>query len=293
MTGRKPNLKATILLNVENLFDIRGWPRERFDNGFSTFQRYCERISIFDLPEQQLFLDISNRFEQIQIKDYTNYLWEAYKKIDENILGSASNIVIMPLQDLGKPFEKTKSSRALHYFLTTSYYDWVAFSDKIIFCESIDELNSNIVKDSLLLLIDDFVGSGKTGCTAIKSYLRTNELLSFENVSVLSIVSQEEGIERIYEETKCIVYSRDVFRKGISNHYDSELAQEHIKTMISMEAKISPRISEQGYSLGFEKSEALVSFSSKTPNNTFPVFWFETETKMSPFPRHRKYKSKK
>lgn len=72
--------------------------------------------------------------------------------------------------------------------------------------------------------------------------------------------------------------------KGITDSYPQQTKEEKKAIMLEIEKKLKPG----KYQFGYEKSEALVTMT-RTPNNTFPVFWMNYEHKGSkfspPFPR--------
>ena len=71
-------------------------------------------------------------------------------------------------------------------------------------------------------------------------------------------------------------------KKGISDKYsDTELSKK-IKLMEHIEKNLDI---PDDYLFGYKKSEALVTMI-RTPNNTFPVFWYNKKNEdNAPFPR--------
>ncbi len=104
------------------------------------------------------------------------------------------------------------------------------------------------------------------------------------------MVAQATGVSEIKRITGCTVFSNKVFGRGISDYFPIDQINQLIDLMKKMEAKVSREIEKKDLSLGYEKSEALVCLTNRSPNNTFPIFWYETNTKMSPFPRERIFK---
>jgi hypothetical protein len=288
------NLTLNILLQVEELFKSKNWPIDNNDTQFGLYQRFCQRLSVFDLDGQLLMIKLSTSFEKVLIEQYTDYFWSAYYSVPQAVLENASKLIFMPLLEIGpkKDEVRTKSSSALHYILRNGDYDWVDFNNKFLFIEDVNDLIKEFDNKSILFLIDDFLGSGQTAENAINLFIKKKPELNSTNIIVLTMVAQKQGISWIKENTGCSTFANRVFGKGISDSFVKEDIKPSIALMKKMEIKLAPQIQKNGWSLGYAECEALISISSKSPNNTFPVFWFETEAKVSPFPRYKKFKRK-
>jgi hypothetical protein len=291
VANRNINLNANILILVHELFIERNWSLKPIEHRTSLYERFCERLSIFNYDEQVLLIELAKNFELVPLNNYFECFWSAYFDIPEDILERSEQIFFMPLIDFSKRSinrKITKSSEALYYYMSNNDSDWVHYSEKFKFPENLNDLMINFSSGSILILIDDYIGSGKTACKALSYYKGLGIGLSSENLFVLTLAAQKNGVKEIKNRVNCRVFSDKIFNRGISDTSD-ELSKRKLKlnTMKKMEEKISSLIEKKGFSLGYEKSEALVSLADKTPNNTFPVFWYETETKKSPFPRFR------
>lgn len=146
------------------------------------------------------------------------------------------------------------------------------------------ELKKLELKDGeYLVLVDDFIGSGKTFQKCIEQ-IETYKI-PLEKVLLISIAIQEDGLKLI-ENKKIKCYYSHIEKKGITDYYENEDQIEKKESMriIERKLKFKPK-----FSLGFEQSEALLSLI-RTPNNTFPVFWHEyfdnQKIRKAPFPRY-------
>ena len=83
------------------------------------------------------------------------------------------------------------------------------------------------------------------------------------------------------------VFADIVREKGISDKFESEEAGQKLDEM----KKISKLLHvPKKLSLGYLDSESLVAMN-KTPNNTFPVYWYEGKGHShAPFPRRENVK---
>ena len=136
-------------------------------------------------------------------------------------------------------------------------------------------------KIKTIICIDDFCGSGKTFLDFIKKYL---EYLTGKNIYYVVIHTMQDAKNEIYSFSKendvdINIISTNISDKAFSINYDLGNRKE---TFIRESGKIG--IKSQ-YVLGFNGSEALVSFYNDTPNNTLGVFWKETSMNTPLFPR--------
>ncbi|HTF17224.1 MAG TPA: hypothetical protein VK658_04075 [Chryseolinea sp.] len=298
MAGRNSSRKLSVskLKAIDELFQSKDWKIEFYGSmKNSQYQRFCERMAIFNEADQQFFLDMAACFHQILINDYLTHIWMAYSIIPNKILDEADKIIFSPLLEIlsdgSRKNNSTKSSNALLYHMKGDKYDNANHNQKFEFMEDARKIKSKFTRKSVLIFIDDFIGSGKTAVDTVKSYRNFIPLLNSNNCIITSIVCQQAGQQTILEETQCRVEAKFIYNKAISDKFSGAILEAKLKQMSGMEKNVSKDIMEKGLHLGFEQTEALVCFQARSPNNTLPVFWFETETKMAPFPRARIFKS--
>lgn len=297
----KTFLSPVTIFDLDILFQKKGWEiNEQTDVKRSLYRRYCEILKHIEEDEQNLMIELSYRFEQVQFTEYLEFFLMSLLTIDESILNSKQRIIISPIT---KPFisikkgdkkmvrPKTKSSQFLFYLLASQDLRWLDFSSKFEFLESINDIKDQYsINNSLLLLIDDYVGTGMTAVNCIKSIKKEIENvkeISYNDICVVSIAAQNEGVNVLNRELGVKVYSDKILDKGITDYYPVEQITSKIDLMLNIESKLK---CPEEFSLGFGKSEALITFMNKTPNNTFPVYWHETEKKIAPFPRYKNFK---
>lgn len=251
--------------------------------------------------EQKLLIELSYNFVKIGIGEYVDKFFSAFYDIGTKVLNQKKNIIFAPLED---PYMKaikinsddevalkiTKSADFLYYLLSNSDYAWVDFSNKFIFRQKLpDIIKSFISKETLLVLIDDFVGSGETAiksCGAVMERISKEKEICNSDVCIVSIGALEYGIRNVENILDVRVFSDIVEKKGISDYNFGAEKNAKLELMKVIELKLKCPVK---YSLGYGKSEALFSFMNKSPNNTFPVFWHETKKKAAPFPRYKNY----
>lgn len=297
----KGNISPSIMIQLDSMFQKKGWKiDESIEVKRSLYGRYCEILKSVDENEQNLLIELSYQFLQVEMKDFPELFFMSFILIDESILESKRNIIFTPLttpyvkvkkgrKKVERP--KVKSAQCLFYLLDAYEYRWIDYSPKFVFVDSINGLINQYKEDeTLVVFIDDYIGTGETAVVCIKQFVEEMELkttVNFNDFCVVTIAAQADGITHIFNELKIKSYSDIIRTKGISDKYPTDLAENHVNTMISIEKKLK---CPDEYSLGFGKSEALITFANKTPNNTFPVYWHETERKIAPFPRYKIFK---
>jgi hypothetical protein len=297
----KGNLSTITVMELSKLFKAKSWEiNEIEDVKISLFQRYCDRLKHLNDREQKLFIELSYKFEQIGFSDYLECFLMSFHNLRDDILKNKEKIIFSPLT---KPYlknlngkdkierPKTKSSQFLYYLLASNDLRWIDYSQKFEFCETLTDIKNNFIEQkTLLLLVDDFVGTGDTAircCKTIINEIQADKIINNEDVYVVSIAALKSGIKKIKDELNISTFRNFIRQKGITDNYSSKDAEEKIIVMLGIERKL---YCPKDCSLGFGKSEALISFMNKTPNNTFPAFWHETKTTIAPFPRYKNFK---
>lgn len=134
-----------------------------------------------------------------------------------------------------------------------------------------------------LILIDDYVGSGDTLLGCIN--LIEEKGIKKEIIKSITLVVQKSGKEAI-EKYGVDLYSAIIRNKAITDNYNKEDAEKKIQQMEGISKKL--KVKNKSLYLGYKKSEGLVTMI-KTPNNTFPFYWYEGKRDgkfmMAPFPR--------
>lgn len=156
--------------------------------------------------------------------------------------------------------------------------DW---SEKSLFTsieESKDFLINKPTKRSrrieTVVLMDDFVGTGKTANERIKHY---EEDLSSLNVYFFALAGMKTGFKFLANNNRkyksCIE-----LKKGTELSYSFWKRKKIREKIIDMESILSDKIKRRklkDHSLGWGKSEALYSWTRfNIPNNVYPIFWW-------------------
>lgn len=280
---KKDNLTVNELLKIQKIFKNKNWEIIETKE-FSHFNRYCKRIKQIKLEkERELILELTNNYLWIKEKDYIEHLKIAlHNLVKDKDINDKTKIYIIPLKSPTDE-DKSKSSDCIAYLFNNCElrYD---FSQKI---ELISQQNiKRYLSESnkIILAVDDFIGTGNTAKKFIEDLLNQFKDLKIEDLAILTLVIQEQAIQNLNTEYPNIKIFRSIEKKkGISDKYSDTELFEKIKLMKQIEKKLDI---PNRYLFGYEKSEALVTMI-RTPNNTFPVFWYNKKNEdIAPFPRH-------
>ena len=290
-TGK--SLSVETIGKLTNIFNFHRW--EVSERG--AFNRFCEMLSLLSEDQQACILELTENFLKVDFDIYRYHIKGAISKIDRTVLEKYSRIFIMPLNVIEKEIENQKppkdrksighSSDVIAYaFSDSDIQDQKALSGiKISVIFTLEGLPKNFNADnSLLLLVDDFIGSGETVETCF-SFLASVSNLDKSKIHVLVLVAQNTGIQRLQAQNVKVYYS--VGRtKGITDNYAPPERDQFIKVMEEIEDFLQVK---EKYQFGYNRTEALVKMI-RTPNNTFPFYWLKDKTKTgikytAPFPR--------
>ncbi|WP_067028989.1 hypothetical protein [Allomuricauda sp. CP2A] len=191
-------------------------------------------------------------------------------------LEKGEKILILPVGDFGK------SGSMIAYFVQkTNFHGRMKNSNKLKLVAHLDE--SIFGKDQIyLVLIDDFAGSGKS----IETFYNDKVLKykdRFKEIHFVGIAGMNRAVERIeplfdkvhFPKSNLFkpLFARDSHNFGYRNYNAyREFCYQYGVTLSR------PKILKNGnekyvHALGFENSQALVSFSHGSPNNTLPIIW--------------------
>lgn len=264
-----PVFKANQYAKLKTLFEQQHWDiNEELE--ISYFERYVRTLSRLKEDQQDFLIDLTSRFLHLPQAQYLGHLVRLVKQLradhpDENLIFACC----LPKEDIGK----TKSSTTVLYQFRGStiktqvnlgrHYIVETFTPKFV-------LNTNLTK-SHFVLVDDFIGTGKTALGAI-DYIHElyPNLTDNSKISVLSIVVMQQGKQNI-ETTGATVYASITCTRGITDYYTGAELIDAKNKMTAIEQTLK-HLKPQ-YHFGYEQSEALVCME-RCPNNTFPIYWY-------------------
>lgn len=287
MLGKKV-LSDKYVMKLYTIFEQKKWKLQE-SGDYSVFDRFCSRLAELESDrERDLIIELTNEFLWVQSSMYEEYLLVALKKMFESKewkLEKNKNIYICPLLS-EEDFGKLKSSTYMLYLCQSILMrTYPQFQEgQIRICETPEVLKEHKDRIGSLILVDDFIGSGETalGCLEYLKFLKDAD----KNIYIVSLVAQEEGINNISRE-KISVFTALIRKKAITDAYSELEAKEKIEVMENISKHLH---APKGMQLGYASTESLVAMI-KTPNNTFPVYWYEyKKNTYAPFVRKENIK---
>jgi hypothetical protein len=169
---------------------------------------------------------------------------------------------------------------------------------------AIDIKNSLIEEDTVLVYVDDFIGTAKS----FHTWYRKNKIANifganpriYEEQAILAAIIMEDGYRYMsyyYPEVRVFAeYRPKIFCKINSPFNLSGNRAEMRSLCLKYGSGIITRFHRPNKAIydpfGFDKSESLVAFDYGTPNNSLPIIWCDKEWKPI-FPRTAESRMKK
>jgi hypothetical protein len=250
----------------------------------------------FEETEVSIALDLLEKFEFFSVARIVQIFNEGIQHLYQQ--HSQKQVIFLGIGEFGK------SGSAMAYFLKQT----PVFSDKRykrklhLAATSFDLLL--IIKDHglknadfLLILVDDFIGSGGStiefleGTAKIKGldkFLEENQLAP--TLALLSIIVLKDGLKYIKSKYPELIVTGERREKIFSPHGNIFGYRPKMLPIREFCYKYGVRLSVADNALGFENSQALVAFSHTTPNNTIPIIWSSNHAWHPLYPRFGKDK---
>lgn len=245
-------------------------------------------LNNFQESELKYAIDIASN-----ITIYTSY--EIEEIIDKSLnklfsrLQKNEVLIIHPIGNFGK------SGSMISYFLQkTDYYK--RNRSKIKLLAAINNINFDTNKVYNLILVDDFVGTGNSIAEYFnKSITPLRE--SFNTIDFVGIAGMLEGVKNINPLFNNIeIPTSNIFKKAFSSeasYFGYRNYREHREMcykygiLLTKATKIrEDKTKRYDDALGYENSQALVSFSHGSPNNSLPIIWANKKDWFPLIPRY-------
>lgn len=128
-----------------------------------------------------------------------------------------------------------------------------------------------------IILIDEFIGSGKTLTNRIK--ILNNVMPGAFTLKCCFIAGIKEVIDNLVN-NEIDIFCPLQLDRGISGHYTGEEFTQAVLLMKNLELKLATKINKKRlstFSFGYGRAEALYTLegcNGNTPNSVFPIFWW-------------------
>ena len=246
----------------------RQWLQSR-DKGLAALNDVCPNEACFDL-----LLDLLRRFHFFSMLEAKNQVTALAAKAESALTLKPDQTVFTCLSDP----ERANSSQVVLTWLKNSFAergDW----EKEQFFPDIGKAVHEVPSNGFLVLVDDFVGTGKTltnKCAYARKVFQKRNLANTQ-LALVSLAAMEFSRPTIDAEIgHDKAFIGYFLPKGISDHFVGNDLANAISAMQECEALLSDfdgsKVLE---SFGYQKSESLYSIdSTSTPDNVFPIFWW-------------------
>lgn len=128
-----------------------------------------------------------------------------------------------------------------------------------------------------IILVDEFVGSGQTVITQVKTIRAQFESAKVTdyNISVKVLASTEIGLKKV-RDAGIPITAQSLVKKGIDDYYPMQEASSNRDLMRSIEDNLSTEYQGRKMpSLGYNDAQATYCRQDgNTPNSVFPIFWW-------------------
>ena len=267
-SNKLPRLSVTQLEKMKNLFRLKNWPIIE-DDEISVYERFYKTLLMLNENEQSFLIEITKRFDYIPLSEYMDYMKKPLKKLRSDYNG---NFLFFVTCTPKKDVDIVKSSSAVLYQLKgTRIKQYVKLNPQKV-VDNIKRLpECNIDDKSIIVLVDDFIGTGETAIEAVKYVHELIPTLKDDNsgIIIFSIVALREGIEKL-KKNGIKTYFAIERKKAISEEMKKSDRNSAIAIMQSIESKLKNL--KDDFKFGYRGSEALVSME-RCPNNSFPIYW--------------------
>ena len=275
MLINKHILDDKYIFELASIFKEKGWTIEQStDDEYSIFDLFCDRLqSLESDSDRDLIIELTKNYLVVDVDEYCNYLSKTLKIFFEEkkyLLDNLDTIHVFPVQEKDY-IDKTKSGNIICYFLQGIVFRKLSvFRDKRVrIIETFNGLEKHKDEIEILMLVDDYVGSGDTVLGCINTVEEKG--ISKDKINVLALVLQECGKNAV-EGYGVPICASVIKEKAISDNYEHEEAEKKVEQMKKISKQI--RVKDHNLYLGYKESEALVTMI-KTPNNTLPFYWYE------------------
>lgn len=308
-------MKIGTFLALDNIFKKKKWDIDN-KNEASLYNRTSNLYEKLEIKEQKVLLTILEKMEYYTINNYEELLINCLlkmfddcedvvlynflpmlqnknklglkivvekknEKVSEKVGGIRTFFKLTPTFNTDKRILDIKSSMLVAYLLksnTLQYHKKISdvkmYTKYYYSSEDIKRINR---KQQVLVIIDDFIGTGGTALEAVKSL--EEQGLDNNKIKIVSLISLKSGYEQL-KKNNIDIYAGKIIKSVpellSEDGWDQQSIDEFeviIKSISKKVAKFPGKKTETNNTLlGYENSFALVSMI-RTPNNVPSFLW--------------------
>ncbi len=251
------------------LSKIQPWVGDKYDELQELLYDECQTDD-----ERKLILELIERFVHVSHRKFSELTDELVESIVTDKLDSSTTQIVAMTGDFN-PDSAQLVSYALKPILER--YKWRDHLAVTHFQRSYREFVKNGCAHKNIVLVDEFVGSGKSVVGRVKQLEKIycgNDITDVD-IFVKVIVSSKVGIE--YAKSQGVnIESLICLDKGISDSYESGLVKSKLDLMDRLESILSISYNDRDLpKLGYGETECLyIRDGGNSPNSVFPIFWW-------------------
>lgn len=219
-------------------------------------------------------------------KELIEFLLDKFHYVDSNMLREACKNLVHQIENVWNLLPENTIVTAMcdnsepdgSQYLVQSMKNKFSEAWKGRLCNSIAASVYKVKNGHNLVIVDDFIGTGRTAsrksawCVEKSIELGVSDLKLY----ICSLAAMRSSLEKI-EQSAEEIYSVYWLNKGISDEAPKEKLASYTSSMLNLEDSLSwSKGNRNLYTFGYKQSESLFSLESiNVPNNVFPIFWWK------------------
>lgn len=283
-------MNTTLAARLKQIFIDNGWNVSGSDGAFRYYKtlygKFLRFLNSLSPDEQELMLPLISIYHYCPAGKYDALVWRLAEEISNIVCVEHEALYILTLTKPEDAGHSKGASFIVSHLRDQAIQEEYGLAEKQVFLyENQDLLKTKHSEreNSLIVFVDDFVGSGETASKTLSYYLGNIKKES-DSVVVFSFVAMQAAL-RCVAEIGVDFRAFLILPKGIS---ESGLFAD-ISSAKDLMLRLEERLGIPAfYQLGYEQSEATATMM-RTPDNTFPVFWYPQDAagnkSLAPMPR--------
>lgn len=260
---------------LKYVFANNGWDLSKGDGAFryykSLYSKFYNFLTSLSLEEQDLIFPLISIYHYCPAGRYDSLVWRMAEEINDIWEDKFESLFILTLTKPEDAGHSKGASFIVSHMRDQAIQEEYNLTRKPLYLYENQDLLKKKHYDrnnSLIVFVDDFIGSGETATDTLKFFIN-NIKKDSDRVIVFSFVAMQAALESItalgVEIITFVQLPKGITESGLFEDIDG--AKE---LMMRLEEKLAiPAF----YQLGYEQSEATATMM-RTPDNTFPVFWY-------------------
>jgi hypothetical protein len=292
LTGVEPqdpmsSLDIKLIGELQMIWSSRQMQFQDPQDKATTFDKLCEMFALLSPPQRALLLTLTRGYSRYTHNSYMTLLISAFKNLNHQHLGDVDQVILAPLLNPGD--DRLRQSKSGHQLLYIAEHVAVKehpdfMGKKIVNLASPEAIPGHLSPDkkSLIVFLDDFIGSGDTAKSAVQHW--QSKVGSLANILVVALVAMNHAVDRLARHNIEVVFAKLIY-KGIEENSLILNKMAAYSIIDGIEASLNITAAQRR---GYGSSEALISMI-RTPDNTLPIYWCTQQRNgtswPAPFPR--------